>query len=300
MATINLGNIKFKWQGAYNGATAYTVDDVVSYNGSSYICIANSTGNLPTDTSYFEQMSSAGTNGTNGTDLTTTLTTQGDLVYRDGSGLQRLGAGTAGQVLQTGGAGANPSWTALSSDFVKLGEHDFATTNATGVTFDNLLDNSTYKSYKLIGSGLSSAPNTTSSANAYFRTGGASGSDLSGDYAFVKKGAYREWNAVWNSNTANYNQSATYMEIGNWGGGNINYAYGAGTGGFDITMMGMQTGVMPALHTQLVGGLYGDVPYFANEDTCWVNTSTTEITGIRIYQNANNYTYGTISLYGLK
>ena len=65
MATINLGNIKFKWQGAYNGATAYTVDDVVSYNGSSYICIANSTGNLPTDTSYFEQMSSAGTNGTN-------------------------------------------------------------------------------------------------------------------------------------------------------------------------------------------------------------------------------------------
>jgi hypothetical protein len=25
--------------------------------------------------------------------------------------LQRLGAGTAGQVLQTGGAGANPSWT---------------------------------------------------------------------------------------------------------------------------------------------------------------------------------------------
>ena len=55
-------------------------------------------------------MSSAGTNGTNGTDLTTTLTTQGDLVYRDGSGLQRLGAGTAGQVLQTGGAGANPTW----------------------------------------------------------------------------------------------------------------------------------------------------------------------------------------------
>jgi hypothetical protein len=55
-------------------------------------------------------MSSAGTNGTNGTDLTSTLTTQGDLVYRDGSGLQRLGAGTSGQVLQTGGSGANPSW----------------------------------------------------------------------------------------------------------------------------------------------------------------------------------------------
>jgi hypothetical protein len=45
----------------------------------------------------------------------TVLTTQGDILYRDGSGLQRLGAGTAGQVLQTGGAAANPSWTDLSS-----------------------------------------------------------------------------------------------------------------------------------------------------------------------------------------
>jgi hypothetical protein len=55
-------------------------------------------------------MSSAGTNGTDGTDLGTTLTTQGDIVYRDASGLQRLGAGTSGQALLTGGAGANPSW----------------------------------------------------------------------------------------------------------------------------------------------------------------------------------------------
>jgi hypothetical protein len=297
MATINLGNIKFKWQGTYNAATAYSIDDVVSYNGSSYICIQASTGNLPTVTAYWEQMSQAGTDGT---DLTTTLTTQGDIVYRDASGLARLAAGTSGQVLKTGGSGANPSWGTLSSDFVKLGEHDFATTNANGVTFDNLLDNSTYKSYKLIGSGLSAKPNTTNGANAYFRTGGASGADLSGNYAYVKKGAYREWNAVWNTNTANYNQSTTAMEVGNWGGGHTSYAGGAGTTGFDVTMMGMQAGVMPALHTQLVGGLYANIPYHANEDICWVNTSTTEITGIRVYQTGSNYTYGTIALYGLK
>jgi len=114
MATINLGAIKFKWQGAYNAGTAYTVDDVVSYNGSSYICILASTGNLPTNATYWEQMSSAGTNGTDGTDLTTTLTTQGDIVYRDASGLARLGAGTAGQALITNGTGANPSWGAVA------------------------------------------------------------------------------------------------------------------------------------------------------------------------------------------
>jgi len=113
MATVNLGSIKFNWQGAYAGGTAYAVDDVVSYNGSSYICKLASTGNLPTDTTYWDQMSAKGTdgtNGTNGTDLTTTLTTQGDIVYRNASGLARLGAGTSGQALITQGAGANPIW----------------------------------------------------------------------------------------------------------------------------------------------------------------------------------------------
>ncbi len=107
MATINLGSIKFNWKGAYAGGTAYAVDDVVSYNGSSYVCILASTGNLPTNGTYFSVMSQAGTDGT---DLGTTLTTQGDILYRDGSGLQRLGAGTSGQALITGGTGANPSW----------------------------------------------------------------------------------------------------------------------------------------------------------------------------------------------
>ena len=112
MATINLGNIKFNWKGTYAGGTAYVIDDVVSYSGSSYICKLASTGNLPTNTTYWDVMSQAGTDGT---DLTSTLTTQGDLLYRDGSGLQRLAAGTSGQVLQTGGAGANPSWSTIAS-----------------------------------------------------------------------------------------------------------------------------------------------------------------------------------------
>lgn len=147
MATVNLGSIKFKWKGTYAGGTAYTIDDVVSYNGSSYICIQASTGNLPTDTAYFEQMSSAGTNGTDGTDLTSTLTTQGDILYRDGSGLQRLGAGTSGQALITGGAGANPSWGDAGGG--KLLQYKF-TTDSTSRTqsgnfsnngFSNTLDN---------------------------------------------------------------------------------------------------------------------------------------------------------------
>ena len=124
MATVNLGAIKFNWQGAYAGGTAYVVDDVVSYNGSSYVCILASTGNLPTDTTYWNLMAEGG-------DVATTLTTQGDILYRDGSGLQRLGAGTSGQVLQTGGTGANPSWTDAGGGHLLAFYNDVDQTNET-------------------------------------------------------------------------------------------------------------------------------------------------------------------------
>ena len=51
MATIDLGKIKQVWRGTYNNSTAYVVDDLVEYTDnnitSSYICVANSTGNAP-------------------------------------------------------------------------------------------------------------------------------------------------------------------------------------------------------------------------------------------------------------
>jgi hypothetical protein len=113
MATINLGAIKFNWKGAYNNSTAYAVDDVVSSSGSSYVCILASTGNAVSNGTYWNIMSSAGTNGSNGTDLNSTLTTRGDLVFKDASALARLAKGTAGQVL---GQGANdPAWVNGSS-----------------------------------------------------------------------------------------------------------------------------------------------------------------------------------------
>ncbi len=39
---------------------------------------------------------------------------QGDILYFDGTNWTRLPAGTAGQLLQTGGSGANPSWADAS------------------------------------------------------------------------------------------------------------------------------------------------------------------------------------------
>jgi len=131
MAQIDLGSIKFNWKGSYSGATAYVVDDVVESSGSSYICIAATTGNAPPNATYWELMSSAGTNGTDGTDLTTTLTTQGDIVYRDGSGLQRLAIGTAGQVLKVN-SGATALEYGVGSDV--LGRASFENSTRTSLS----------------------------------------------------------------------------------------------------------------------------------------------------------------------
>ena len=117
MATINLGAIKFNWKGAYNNSTAYVVDDVVSSGGSSYVCILASQGNAVSNGTYWNLMAQAGTDGT---DVGTTLTTQGDLLYRDGSGLQRLAAGTSGQFLKTQGSGANPVWATNTAGIAQV------------------------------------------------------------------------------------------------------------------------------------------------------------------------------------
>ena len=108
MATINLGRIKPVFKGAYASGTAYVVDDIVVYSDESYICIQAGTGQTPSSaTAYWTKMAAKGTDGTN---VATTLTTQGDILYRNGSGLQRLAAGTSGHFLKTQGSGANPVW----------------------------------------------------------------------------------------------------------------------------------------------------------------------------------------------
>ena len=131
MATINLGAIKFNWKGAYNNSTAYTVDDVVSSGGSSYVCILASTGNAVSNATYWSVMSQAGTDGT---DVGTTITTQGDLLFRDGSGLQRLAKGTAAQVLTMNSGATAPEWAAAGGGIISSGSANDNTSRTTTST----------------------------------------------------------------------------------------------------------------------------------------------------------------------
>ena len=121
MATLNLGRIKPVFKGAYSGGTAYVIDDIVTSGGSSYICIqAHGAGTQAvTVTAYWSVMASTGT------DIGTTITTQGDILFRDGSGLQRLAKPASNKFLQNTSGGV-PSWETVASSIVSVG---FATNN---------------------------------------------------------------------------------------------------------------------------------------------------------------------------
>lgn len=105
MPTINLGKVRFTWRGAYDNLTAYETNDVINYNGSSYVAVgsvaAESAITPPNDISW--EVFSQGVN-----DVATTI---GDLVFYNGTSLQRLGVGEVGEVLKVD-ANGEPAWTA--------------------------------------------------------------------------------------------------------------------------------------------------------------------------------------------
>jgi len=190
MATINLGSIKFNWKGAFNNSTAYAVDDVVSASGNSYVCIQASQGNaVGNATAYWNIMSSVGAAGAEGG--TSTLTTQGDLLYRDGSGLQRLAKGTASKVLAMNSAANAPEWVTGGGGKIL---------QVKSVTFKDALSSTAGNGsfVNITGATLAITPSATSSKilfQAMISTGGQTygvvmkiqrgGSDISGALATV-------------------------------------------------------------------------------------------------------------------
>tara|TARA_R100000353_G_scaffold170440_1_gene134116 strand:+ start:694 stop:2589 length:1896 start_codon:yes stop_codon:yes gene_type:complete len=113
MATIDLGKIKLTWRGTYNNSTAYVVDDVVAFTDtgviSTYICVANSTGNAPSSSGTAHASWQYMTKG-----VALSGSANGDIPYYNGSSYVPLTAGTNGFFLKTQGAGAAPVWAALN------------------------------------------------------------------------------------------------------------------------------------------------------------------------------------------
>ena len=151
MATIDLGKIKFNWRGTYAGGTAYVPDDVVYYMdgsvGSSYMCVANTTGNAPSSGGTLHASWEYLAKG----QAVSPTTTQGDLIVRGASADERLAIGAAGKALKVN-ASANGLEYGEAGGYVKL-----ASASVTGQTLSNITLNhfsTTYKSYSFVFSQL--------------------------------------------------------------------------------------------------------------------------------------------------
>ena len=178
MATINLGRIKPVFQGAYNNSTAYVVDDIVTFGGETFICILASTGNATSNATYWSKLAKKG-------DDVSQLTTHGDFLFRGASGVERLPAGTSGQVLQTKGAGQDPqfadatsiNWDYRNSSFTAVsGGAYIANTSEVGSFTITLPSNPSDNDYVLIADGYGSWKN----ANL---TVGRNGQNIAGEAA---------------------------------------------------------------------------------------------------------------------
>ena len=132
MATVNLGRIKPVFRGAYSGSTAYVIDDIVTHGNESFICIqAHGAGTQATSvTAYWTKLAAKGADGT---DVGTTLTTQGDILYRDGSGLQRLAKPGSNKFLQNTSGGVL-SWADAGGGLVKTTTYENNSRNVPSAT----------------------------------------------------------------------------------------------------------------------------------------------------------------------
>ena len=102
-------------------------------------------------------MSQAGTDGTDGTDIGTTIATQGDILYRDGSGLQRLAKGTAAQVLSVNSGATAPEWADAAGGGAWNKINTAVANNSTTVTVTGI--DATYTTYAIVISDFISSSN---------------------------------------------------------------------------------------------------------------------------------------------
>lgn len=114
-------NININPTGVYNNTTTYSPGDSVSYGNSSYICIQGTTGNLPTDTTYWQLLATASTNR---------LTT----VARNTTGATI----PAGAVVYFSGASGNLPLLALSQAHTEM-----TSTKTIGITATAIANNAT-------------------------------------------------------------------------------------------------------------------------------------------------------------
>ena len=196
MTTINLGKVRLNWLGTYSAGTTYEINDAVLYSGDSWVCVAQSTGNAPITGTTINANWNALSRG-----LSSLTSVRGDMVIRGASGLERLPAGSPGQVLISGGQSANPYWAnrqGRPNQSVYMGPNPVTAGNGTN----------TAASYYRQGigsteSGMHSVPNGINGGygNSYM---------ITEDRKAIKSWGYQNYNTLGHSAHSNQYSASTY------------------------------------------------------------------------------------------
>lgn len=103
MAQIDLGKLKFTWKGTWTTQTAYEVDDVVEYDGSTFICIADlnaSNTSTPKDATASFQYMQTGLAFKSGFSATVTYYKGDVITYNSQTFVCTAGGGNYNQTIQ--------------------------------------------------------------------------------------------------------------------------------------------------------------------------------------------------------
>ena len=223
---------------------------------------------------------------------------QGDVLYGSAADtLSRLAPGTAGQYLQTAGAGANPVWATVSttSDIELLNTYE-----PSGVS-EVVVDTAAYFSstYKGLKFQLINMHPVTDNVHMRFQLG------IGATPVYTGASFYANAGIMQSNGTTNYWQfEATYGGSGNWGlnymtlfkevGNDDDESFG---GELELFNPGSAT-YETMFQAMCTGHLYHD-----HMGTFWSAGGynlADAITGVRFYFNSGNIDSGIIKVYGLR
>jgi hypothetical protein len=215
------------------------------------------------------------------------------LVYRDGSGLQRLGAGTSGQVLQTNGTGANPSWGTVSSDFVKLATA--TASNSSTISFEDYYS-STYQTYQIVGYGIQYSVQ----GDLYFQLAtGAGKTYATTNYYSFTHGGYTDFGSTYNGQWADGNSNSGAW-ISHWGQGTS--AYNLQHLRATFYDLNSTSGVDKSFDVfkRSSSSSWAEANIRTSGRTQNTTTNINQVTGIKVYPSSGNFVQGKFTLYGIK
>lgn len=163
---------------------------------------------------------------------------QGDILYYDGTDYVRLGAGASGQVLQSGGAEANPSWVDQTAQNPSVPQVDFKDSGTSG----NFTVPSGVTRVKVSVQGGGGCGHTSMPSQINFNNKGGAGGAYFEKTLTVTAGDTIAWVAAGSVNTANNpaasgeSSSITYDSTTyTAGGGGGGYSTGQNVGGGSVT-----------------------------------------------------------------